>query len=137
MVTKVITLTDPRYANDPRMWEAVEREKQNIVSHGTWNPDRIEEWADVRQRDPLAELIRAHVIVGLKNAEDPNSAVFKCRVVVNGGNVQDVWGQQVVPADLYTMPISFGTARAIGGLALAQEERVGLRRNPGADGPSH
>ena len=35
MVTKVIALTDPRYANDPRMWEAVVREGHPFVSGGT------------------------------------------------------------------------------------------------------
>ena len=28
------------------MWAAVEKEKHNILSHNTWDPELIEEWAE-------------------------------------------------------------------------------------------
>ena len=75
----------------------------------------------MKRDDPDAEMIRAHLIAGIKHAETPHLAKYKCRVVVNGTNVRDAWGQQVVPSDLHTMPLTFASARAIGALSLVND----------------
>ena len=76
----------------------------------------------MKKEYPDAEIIHANLKPGIKHFVTPHLAKYKWRVVMNGSNVRDAWGQQVVPSSLYTMPLTFASARAIGGLSLVQDE---------------
>ena len=72
MVTKVISVRDPRCVNDVKLHKAIQAEFDNVMSHDTWNPELIREWPEVKAENPKAERIRAHLIAGSKHAETPH-----------------------------------------------------------------
>ena len=52
-------------------------------------------------------------ILGLKNSEDPLTAKYKARIVVQGSNVKDGWGEHVYFADTSSAPTNMAAIRSV------------------------
>lgn len=90
------------------METAIQKEvNDNILGRGVWDPELAREWDDVVLDDPSSEWVRAHVIVCVKNSElSEEYWVVKARIVINGGDVRNVWGEKLEGVSLYTLPAS-------------------------------
>lgn len=71
------------------------------------------------RRRPEATVIRTHAILGAKNEElSEEHHKWKARSVAHGGDVRDVWGQQVKDEQWYTMPMSLSSFRTLAALSI-------------------
>ena len=68
MVTRIIPSSSPE-AKGEGCLRALLKETTKLRSRTVWYEDGVEEWANVRKRDPKASVGRVFSILGEKNAE--------------------------------------------------------------------
>jgi hypothetical protein len=74
--------------------------------------DTVQEWFDVRRSEPSALLVRAHLLLGQKNAETSDMKL-KCRMVAGGNNVVDTGGLPFFDEAMYGAPASLEIIRFV------------------------
>ena len=74
--------------------------------------DTVREWQDVRRSEPSALLVRAHLLLGQKNAETVDMKL-KCRMVAGGNNVVDTGGLPFFDEAMYGAPASLEIIRFV------------------------
>ena len=62
---------------------------------------------------PDASFSRLFEILGIKNSELVNDAIYKARIVVQGSNVKDGWGDNVYFADTSSAPTNMTAIRSV------------------------
>lgn len=77
-----------------KMLDAIEKERQNHASKGTWDYSGVSEYADVAMIEKGAEFVQPNLILVEKNSEDPNPLNRKCkaRLAALGDKVIDAFG---------------------------------------------
>lgn len=110
MVHKLILPGSPEW-NSEAVRAAIKKEEDNIISRKVWDPKKPREKSDVMVEFPDAVFLMGHVIVSAKNFEIPEIREMKARVVGNGGQVRNIFGELVNAADIYTLPCSFSSFR--------------------------
>lgn len=122
LVSRAVAANSDEFKYDERIEKATESEvRDNIVGRGVWDHDSPREWDEVAAEDPTAEWVRAHIIACIKNCElDEEYWVAKARVVLNGGDTRNVWGEQINEVSLYTLPSSLDSFRVTVGVNHAR-----------------
>ena len=117
LVTRIIPSSSPEAKGEGCM-KALLKETTKLRSRTVWNEDGVEEWANVRKRDPKASVGRVFSILGEKNAERHapiEEREYKARIVFAGNNIQTASG--VAPHELFqevsSAPAAMNSIRAV------------------------
>jgi hypothetical protein len=117
MVTRIIPSSSPE-AKGEGCLRALLKETTKLRSRTVWYEDGVEEWANVRKRDPKASVGRVFSILGEKNAERHapiEEREYKARIVFAGNNIQTASG--VAPHELFqevsSAPAAMNSIRAV------------------------
>ena len=86
------------------------------MSAGVWDVKPIERSAALAKHSDAA-FSRLFEILGLKNSELAAEAIFKARIVVQGSNVKDGWGESVYFSDTSSAPTNMCAIRSVVALA--------------------
>jgi hypothetical protein len=120
LVTRVVPAASHEALASPEAQAAVEKEwNSNIVGRRAWAHDAPLEYQEAKRQHPEAVFLRAHLILGIKHAEkSPEEQAWKARVVVNGGDARDAFGQLADVGEIYTVPASLASIRTASAIAL-------------------
>merc|ERR1712074_235267 len=115
LVTRLLSPGDPEaYSEAARAAES--KEMGNMLEKGTFSPEQVCDWDEVRRTDPGAVIGKGKMILGVKNSElGKEHHVFKGRLVFMGNNIRDASGGRVLGSTdgLYGQPTSLSTARLV------------------------
>jgi hypothetical protein len=94
MVTKTFHPSDP-LSRCPQALEAIDAERQSLVSRGVWDQNNPREFDEIVKEFPDAHFGEVFAIVGVKNYESANVAEhkWKGRIVFGGHNIRDIFGE--------------------------------------------
>ena len=110
-VVKVLTRSDPEWHSDAAK-AALMKEMNKLTGAGVW--DLVPVSMDKALYDhPDASFSRLFEILGIRNSELVNEAIYKARIVVQGSNVKDGWGDNVYFADTSSAPTNMTAIRSV------------------------
>ena len=110
-VVKLLTRRDVEWYS-PEAKAALLIESTKLLNAGVWDLKPVEK-DDALRMFPDASFSRLFEILGLKNSEDPKNAKFKARIVVQGSNVKDGWGEAVYFSDTSSAPTNMAAIRSV------------------------
>ncbi len=113
----------------PRALEAVNKELVSLRAANVWDEAGVAEWADVRVKHPDAHIARIFSIVGVKNSEasDPALWRYKGRVVFGGDKISTTKDEVAMFTDIAASPSSMTAARALIALTCVTAKSVVLQ----------
>ena len=101
-VVKVLTRRDAEWHSDLAK-AALMKEMNKLTSAGVWDLVPVSMDSALAEH-PDASFSRLFEILGIKNSELVSDAIYKARIVVQGSNVKDGWGDNVYFADTSSAP---------------------------------
>ena len=126
MVTRMVPMgCDEARTDDARA--AVEKEMQNMLQKGVFDPSPIYDWDAVRKSEPGAMVGKAKMILGVKNSEMPQTHwAYKGRLVFMGNNIRSAAGYRVddTTEGLHGTPVGLALARMVLAVALLRDWAV-------------
>jgi hypothetical protein len=131
MVTKTIHPKDPQ-AKSPPALKAIDQEKADLESLGTWDYQHPYEAENAAKLYPNCHFARLFAIVGIKNYEQAvEHHKWKGRIVVSGDKIRTATGEWAIFQELGAVPSTMTACRAIlaifalyDGLTLLQSDCV-------------
>ena len=129
LVTRVIPAGSPEFKS-AGCKAALDKELARLRAIPVWREDLVEEWSEVRRKDPKAMVGRIFAIMGEKHSELAGVAPtvdatavssYKCRAVFGGNNIQvsDKTPAHELFTEVSGPPAAMATARIAQGLAAA------------------
>ena len=117
MVTRIIPASSPE-AKSEGCLQALLKETTKLRSRTVWDESAVDEWSNVRKRDPTASCGRVFSILGEKNAErhaPEAEREYKARIAFAGNAIQTASG--VAPHELFqevsSAPAAMASIRAV------------------------
>jgi len=94
--------------------DAIQCEMNNMFTSNAFDPfDTVEEWSDIKRRDPTALVVWAHLLIGIKSIEAVSSQKVKARLVAGGNCLMNAFGKLAAEEALYGAPASLETIRVV------------------------
>ena len=99
--------------------QAIRKEVSNIVGKGSFNPNGIVDWNDVKFQEG-SMIGKAKMILGIKNFESVTERKWKARMVYMGNNLRDGDGMKINDStdSLWGTPIDLPCARHVFAISL-------------------
>ena len=120
MITRKVGMKSAEAKSEPAL-KSINKELKGHRDRGTWSEEHVREHRDLCRDPEIPEFMLGRVfgILGVKNAEDAETAEYKFRTVFQGSDVRTKTGVDAI--DLYqevsSSPVSFAAIRAV--LAVA------------------
>lgn len=115
MVFRAIQLNSKEAREEPGVMKSVDDEMTKVTKKlRALDLERMEEWSVVRHREPTARRANSHFVCGEKGIEFEKgnpARRYKSRLVIDGHNVRNTWGQRVAEALNHIIPASLCAVR--------------------------
>ena len=103
-------------AQRPEAKAAIAKEVANMTeTHGVWRWEEAMPLHEAREQFPDAKFVWVHLLLGVKNYEDPGAQQFKARIVALGDQVRNSRGELMGPDidGLTIFPLNLDSCRMI------------------------
>ena len=115
LVTRAVPMR-PEEAQSTAARAAIEKELQNIIGKGVFDPKELHDWDEVCKRSPSSSIGHAMTILGCKNDElGEHMRTYKGRIVFQGNRMRAASGEKIsgAPDHLYGKPVDLSLARTV------------------------
>ena len=110
-VVKVLTRKDNEWYSQAAK-DALLKESAKLMQAGVWDLEPMSKSAALAEHSDAA-FSRLFEILGIKNSELASDAIYKARIVVQGSNVKDGWGESVYFSDTSSAPTNMCAIRSV------------------------